>query len=240
MPYCPKCDMEFVEGITKCTDCGGPLFESKEAADEFMRQNAAKQNEMLRKQYERMMAMAAQEEAAAKAAEANGQVRRQSGPATAYVDKSQRYDDLNSSAIAFTIVGGAAAIVLVLSLAGVINLPFTGIMKYIVIGMLLFMTVGSIIVAVSSKKSAGEVKTQVAGEKKETEEIINWFVEKYDASDIDRRILFTESGLSEEEMSLRRFEWIQDLLITGKDLTDQSYVDMLCDEIYARLFEKDN
>ena len=31
MPYCPKCDMEFVEGITACTDCGGPLYESEEA-----------------------------------------------------------------------------------------------------------------------------------------------------------------------------------------------------------------
>ena len=25
MPYCPKCDMEFVDGMTVCTDCGGPL-----------------------------------------------------------------------------------------------------------------------------------------------------------------------------------------------------------------------
>ena len=32
MPYCPKCDMEFVEGVTVCTDCGGPLVESREAA----------------------------------------------------------------------------------------------------------------------------------------------------------------------------------------------------------------
>ena len=31
--YCPKCDMEFIDGITVCTDCGGPLVESKEAAE---------------------------------------------------------------------------------------------------------------------------------------------------------------------------------------------------------------
>lgn len=31
MPYCPKCDMEFIDGITTCTDCGGPLVESEEA-----------------------------------------------------------------------------------------------------------------------------------------------------------------------------------------------------------------
>ena len=33
MPYCPKCDMEFVDGITTCTDCGGPLVGSKEEAE---------------------------------------------------------------------------------------------------------------------------------------------------------------------------------------------------------------
>ena len=33
MPYCPKCDMEFIDGITICSDCGGPLAESKEVCD---------------------------------------------------------------------------------------------------------------------------------------------------------------------------------------------------------------
>ena len=39
MPYCPKCDMEFVDGITTCTDCGSPLVGSKEEA-EAMKQEA--------------------------------------------------------------------------------------------------------------------------------------------------------------------------------------------------------
>ena len=38
MPYCPKCDMEFVEGIKVCSDCGGPLVESKEVAVPSLRQ----------------------------------------------------------------------------------------------------------------------------------------------------------------------------------------------------------
>ena len=32
MPYCPRCDMEFVEGVTVCSDCGGPLLASEEEA----------------------------------------------------------------------------------------------------------------------------------------------------------------------------------------------------------------
>ncbi len=243
MPYCPKCDMEFVEGITKCTDCGGPLFESKEAAEEMLKKAQAKYNEQMRKQYEMMMAEQQKQEALAKqaaekaAAEGKTAAPKRQAASHAFVDKGQKYEDMASSATAFLIVGTVAAAVLVLSLTGMISLPFTGVMKWIVTGMLVFMAVGSFAVAVSSKKSAAVLKTQITEEKDQTKEIIEWFLESYTPDDIDRRILFTESGLGPEEMSLRRFEWIQELLIIGKDLPDQSYVDMLCDEIYSRLFE---
>ncbi len=49
MGYCPKCDMEFVDGITICTDCGGPLVESEEVAIAMKRKE---QEERLLKQQE--------------------------------------------------------------------------------------------------------------------------------------------------------------------------------------------
>ena len=104
MPYCPKCDMEFVEGIKVCSDCGGPLVESKEVAEA-----------MKKKEQEEQLAAMAQEmdpfsgegtdtefsgdnppEKSSPAAE----------PVHAYVDKGQRYDDMSSSASAFFLVGG--------------------------------------------------------------------------------------------------------------------------------------
>ena len=104
---------------------------------------------------------------------------------------------------------------------------------YLLIGM----AVGSLIVAFSSQKSAAALKTEAVDEEKETKEIVEWFVKTYSAKDLDKQILSEEPGLSEEEMSLRRFELIQDYLITGRDLPDQSYVDALCDMIYSRLYE---
>lgn len=33
MPYCPKCNQEFVEGVTICTDCGTPLADTEEITE---------------------------------------------------------------------------------------------------------------------------------------------------------------------------------------------------------------
>ena len=232
MPYCPKCDMEFVEGVKKCTDCGGPLFESKEAADAFMEQAAKKQQDAMKAQYEKLMAAAAKAEAEQNTAP------RKNAPAKAYVNKEQRYEDMSSSATAFFIIGGALAVASVLILAGVINLPMYGIMKYIFQGMMIVMAIGSLAIAFSSRKSANVLKTEAVDEEKETEEIVEWFVNTYSGKVLDKQILAEEKDLSEEEMSLRRFDLIQDYLITGRDLPDQSYVDALCDMIYNRLYEE--
>lgn len=232
MPYCPKCDMEFVEGIEKCTDCGGPLLESKEAADALKAEAMKKQQDAMRMQYEKALAAAAKMEAEAQTAP------RRSAPARAYVNKEQKYEDMSSSATAFFIIGGALIAASVLILTGIINLPMYGIMKYIFQGMLIVMAAGSLAIAFSSRKSAKVLKTEAVDEEKETQEIVQWFVDSYSAKTLDKQIQAEESGLSEEEMSLRRFDLIQDYLITNRDLPDQSYVDALCDMIYSRLYEE--
>lgn len=237
MPYCPKCDMEFIEGITTCTDCGGPLFESKEAADKMKKQYLQKQEELLKKQYEQIMAAQAQSEQLAAAQPDAERVRSAAGPSKEYVNMEQKYDDLQSTVTAFLIVGAIAAAVLALSFTGILQLPFSGIMKYIMTGMLLFIAVGSFVIAFTSQKTAKKVKGQISEEENQTKEIVDWFVGKYTASNIDRVIHKHMEDLTPEELSLQRFAIIHDLLITNKDLPDQSYVDALCDMIYVRLFE---
>lgn len=229
MPYCPKCDMEFVDGVTECTDCHGPLVESREAAEAMKQAEQAKKEEEMRLRYEEAM----------KAEDTEGSDKRQDRKpeaAKAYVNKEQRYEDMNSSASAFFLIGGALAAATILILAGVIRLPLAGFSKYVFYGLLIFMTVGSFLIAFSSKKSARVLKTEAADEEKETEEILQWFVKTYSGSDLDDQIRMEEETLSDEELSLKRFELIQDYLITGRDLPDQSYVDALCEMIYSRLY----
>lgn len=233
MPYCPKCDMEFVEGMTVCTDCGGVLYESKEAALTELAAIKEKEEEALRLQYQKLLSQA--EEMSSENQENPSE--QNVLPARAYVNTKQRSEDMQSSATAFFLVGGALSVAAVLCWSGILTLPMAPVSRYIFQGVLTAMAAGSLFVAVSSKKSAALLKSRVNDEEQETAEIIDWFTAAYPADLLDQQILSEDSELSEEELSLKRFALIQDYLITGKDLPDPSYVDALCDMIYARLYE---
>ena len=88
----------------------------------------------------------------------------------------------------------------------------------------------------NTSRSAKNLRPEIDREQNQTRELVTWFADRWKASDIDREIEDRES-LSEEEISLKRFRIIQDLLITEKDLPDPAYVDALCEEIYSKVFE---
>lgn len=236
MPYCPKCDMEFVEGITVCTDCGGPLAESKEAA-------LAQKEAEVRREEEKRLALLAEAEAGEagegesgeggeNAAEKKDALRR-----TPYKNKSDRCAELNSSAAAFFFVGALLALGVVLIAAGFLKLPMGYIQRMIFCTVLLLMAVGCIAVGISSRRSAGLLRAEAADEEQATAEIISWFLKTYDGAAMDQQLFSEDPELSGEELVLKRFELIQDYLVTGRDLPDQAYVDALCDTLYTRLYD---
>ncbi len=280
MPYCPKCDMEFIDGITKCSDCGGPLVESEEVA------KAMQKNEQLKRERARANGQRPQpprakkpqsaprpqgtsqngpvrapqaapqnapvrvpqaapqnatitmtaEEAAARAEALQTAARKAAQPTHLYVDKAQKYEDLKSSASAFLIVGGTMLVVSILCWIGIINLPLSGASKIIIQGALTAMGLFSMVVYVKSVKDAKELAPQIDEEKDKTKALVDWFLENFTADSIDSRIISPEE-LSDEEISLVRFQAIQYYLVTEKGLTDPSYIDLLCEEIYTKLFE---
>ena len=113
-----------------------------------------------------------------------------------------------------------------------------GFQKYIFEGALVILAVASLVVAVSSRKRAAELKVEADDEKRETQEIIDWFLKNYSAKELDEQLLMEDPDLSGEELSLKRFELIQDFLITGRDIPDQSYADSLCEMLYAKLYDE--
>ncbi len=229
MPYCPKCDMEFVDGITVCTDCGGPLAESKEAAKTLKKKE--QEEAMIQKQQE--MALL-QKQIEAQSSEPPSP--RQFQPNQVYVDKGEKYDDLKSSASAFLIVGVLLSGFALICWTNLIPLPMNGISKLVFQWALTLMGIFSLAVFVKSMNAAKQLKPEIEAEKQQTQDLISWFLDAYSPEKIDGQIQDFDE-LSEEELSLKRFQLIQDYLITGKDLPDPSYVDALSEEIYSKLFE---
>lgn len=239
MPYCPKCDMEFIDGITKCSDCGGPLLESKEVADAMKKKAREEAMAKQQAQYEAMQAAMAEE---AERAAANGQPapqmqRRQVKSSRAYVNKAQKFEELKSSATAFYLVGGVLTAACILLWSGIVNLPIFGFGKYLTQGVLTFMGVGMLIVAVKTTQSLKEFKGELNEDQKETKEIIEWFASTFSPAKIDQAIIHDFGDLEPEDLSLKRFYLIHDLLVSHKDLSDEDYVDMLCEEIYNKIYE---
>lgn len=245
MPYCPKCDMEFVDGITVCSDCGGPLAASEEVA------KAMKIEEAKEAAYREQLAMQAQtaqlkdddldpdlteEELQETLAKELPEDTLREKPRV-YVSKAEKYEDLKSSASAFLIIGGFLLIASILLWSGIISLPMPQVTKLIFQSALTVLGILAVVVYGTSTKSAKELAPQIAQENQLTTELIDWFVTSYDQPAVDTAIQDIEE-LSPEELILKRFQVIQDYLITHHDLPDPSYVDSLCEKIYTKLFEE--
>lgn len=257
MPYCPKCDMEFIDGITTCSDCGGVLVSSKEVADAMKRQEAQEALARQQAEYEAMQAAWAAEMAGADdAGEDDGtaadadrtSIHTDERVATqgnaprirprVYVTKAQQYDDLKSSASAFWLVGGILLAFAVLWFAKVINLPITGTSRIISQTVILLLGLASLVVAAVSARSAKSVAGQIADEETVTRQLIQWFTDSYTGEQLDAQILTEFGDLVPEELSLKRFELIQDIVITTHDIADQAYVDLIAEDIYSQLYQE--
>lgn len=268
MPYCPKCDMEFIEGMTTCTDCGGALVESKEVADAMKQKEKEEALARQRAEYEALQAALLDETSQAMEAdnmfddmfepseedelspaapygdtpglrEALRQQNSEKRPERirVYVKKSQQYDDLKSSAIAFLLVGGALLIFSLLCWAGIVPLPMAGVSGIISRSVMTLLGLGALAVAWHSSSSAKKVSGEIAAEEEVTRQLTDWFIASYTGGHLDTQILGEFGELSPEELSLKRFELIQDLIVTNHDITDQSYVDALAEDIYGKLYE---
>lgn len=144
MPYCPKCDMEFVEGIKICSDCGGPLMESKEVADAMKQKEKEEQLAVMAQEMDPFSGEMAKTEDADPDEISSAKKKPADEIVHAYVDKGQRYEDMSSSASAFFLVGGVLAVGAALCLLGVFHLPMEGFQKYIFEGALVILAVASL------------------------------------------------------------------------------------------------
>ena len=240
MKYCPDCDMEFIDSVHTCTDCGKILVDKEKYFEGKAMREAEEAKAEEERQRQLLESMSDEEKEAVKEAleeaeqENRGRRRGALPEPTVYVTRAERYEDLKSSASAFWIVGAALIILAVAGWSGL--LPVNIILKL----MFTILAAVSIFIAWKTGQDAKTVKGQIKEENEVTEQLIKWFLENYTPEQIDEIVRRENGDLQDEVLALKRIALIQDIYVTQYDLADQGYVDALAEEVYGQLFEDDD
>ena len=247
--YCPKCDMDFVDGVTICSDCGGELVDKEEYTLKMQAEAEAKaEAEKLEREKaaEKMKAMMAQmaEEGADAAAESEldgtaafsnrkGALRRMSVEPATYVHQKDKYTDNKSSAVAFFIVGIILCAVAVLAWMDIIKLglPFN-------IASSAFAAL-CLVLAFATNNKANKMKGSIKEEDNLHDDVMSSFLEKHTAEEIDAKINKSDLDVeyNEEEIALERLNVIQDMLTIDHDVPDAAFAAEMAEDLYAKIFE---
>jgi hypothetical protein len=153
-----------------------------------------------------------------------------------YQDKKTKAEDFKSSAYTLLLVGIIGIIALILINLGVLPIKFlnVNIMTTIVMGALFIIF---IVIGISSFKSFKQYEKEAVDEDNLTNRIKSWVNENVTAEYIRENVYFDEATPDE----MKYFKYIE--LLKTK-ITDEfgsvnaSYLDAICEEIYAELFEE--
>lgn len=212
MPYCPKCKTEFLSGIRTCSECGSSLVDELpegekvqvpdwDAMDEKERSiNAKKEADQLR-----------------------------NAASTVYVKKADKYEDLHSTAVCFTILGILGLIFCILNLTKVLSFYQNPIqLTAMLIVFVIFTAVG-----ISSHFRSKEVKGQISEEENLTEKINQWLEETVTKELLEK---FSDPSVSAEANYLQQTERIKEMIQNEFKAGDDSYLDAVIDEFFNQHF----
>lgn len=216
--WCPKCKTEYVNGITKCSDCGVDLVETLPTASYEALSNETKDK------LEHL-----------KATEASKNTIQPKDGSTLYIEKRSQYEEMKSSAYTFLMVGALGILALILIGLDIIPLHMVSYMKVImaiVMGglFLLFLVIGA-----KSYKKMKVLAKDTEKEEADTKEILTWFFAENDADSIDASIPQAET-LENEQLYFYRYEYIKGILAEKYPDLAENYTEALIEKIYAKVF----
>lgn len=223
MPWCPKCKYEYVEGITKCADCGSELVdtlpEEEGSVSDFPSLMPEEVKEML-------------ENGGEEGAESEEE--KPSRPQGVYKDSSEKAADFKDSGYTLIGVGILGLAAMILMAAGIIPFGFKGATAYLSYGVMSVLFLIFIVVGIRSMNSAKTYKSKALSESNLKEKIMEWCRENLTAEQIDDTLAL--ETLSEEEKYFRRTEHIKALISRNFINIDDGFLDNLIDEFYPEIF----
>ncbi len=154
-----------------------------------------------------------------------------------YQNKKAKAEDYKSSSYTLLLVGAIGIAALIFMMAGVLPFQFGGSGKYITYGVMGVLFAGFIVMGISSFKSAKRYTREAADEEDLTGKIRTWAKDHITADSIKQRVWF-EEGTPEEMKYFQYFEAIKAAVEQEFGSLNVPYLEALCEELYAEIFEE--
>ena len=173
MPWCPKCETEYRDGITVCADCGSVLVEDL-TETVIIDETEAVLEPSLEETFQNM----SEEEAIAFIEETKKEAmeRRQrlaEGPSV-YVESSKKAQEFKSGGLSLLLVGGIGLAFVVMVLCNIIPLHMNIFSKYLVLGVMGTLFILFIVMGFLSVKSYKKFEIKASEEDNLTKNLKAW------------------------------------------------------------------
>lgn len=240
MAWCPECKCEYVEGVTKCADCGCDLVEviSVDKAVSDWDKEVAKRAQMLllKEAQEKENAVSYEIEANDNTNIEADNDENEPNYQGRYINHEERAQENKSSGIALLAVGLIGFVLIILFFFDLLPIHRLVVNKYMVSGImgalfLLFIVMGAV-----SLRNSKILAKKAKKENNLTRQIMQWCTDTMNSEMIDKSLVF-ESGDADEMKYFQRFEKMKELVAKQFVNLDEAYLDRLMDEIYPTIFE---
>jgi hypothetical protein len=154
-----------------------------------------------------------------------------------YQDKKEKAEDFKSSAYTLLLVGILGIAALILMETGVLPFRFAGSNKYITYIVMGALFIIFIVTGVLSLKSSKQYAKEAVLEEDMTDRIKTWARENITAEAI-KNVVYFDEDTPDEMKYFKYFEVIKNDISKEFGTLDASYLDALCEELYAEIFEE--